>query len=317
MAVNASRAIFRLAGLKRTAGPFPGRVDLRCMPPVPASRLGPLQIRAPSRSPARHSKPAGRQTCQRNPQPARTVFPGDTCLSRRKPVPDRSHLRSASALSIALGLAAAPLGAQPADTPAGLLNTYPALSSIEDRSCLNILAEYEARAGSGALEPVIEGEIAPEAVESAEEDLLRCLRVASDAGETEAPVEDRDEPVAAEAAEAAPMAEEPVAPPEPEAEIAEPSPSAEAPAEPATGSAGTEAQAEAETEAESETDMPADAEPETTESGPSEAAEGGQETVADAMPEPAEDEAGEIVEEAEVQPEEDMLAEALAETAGP
>jgi len=230
-------------------------------------------------------------------------------------VPDRSHLRSASALSIALGLAAAPLGAQPADTPAGLLNTYPALSSIEDRSCLNILAEYEARAGSGALEPVIDGEIAPEAVENAEEDLLRCLRVASDAGETEAPVEDRDEPDAAEAAEAAPMAEEPVTPPEPEAEIAEPSPSAEAPAEPATGSAGTEAQAEAETEAESETDMPADAEPDTTESGPSEAAEGGQETVADTMPEPAEDEAGEIV-EAEVQPEEDMLAEALAETAG-
>ena len=230
-------------------------------------------------------------------------------------MPDRSHLRSASALSIALGLAAAPLGAQPADTPAGLLNTYPALSSIEDRSCLNILAEYEARAGNGALEPVIEGEIAPEEVENAEEDLLRCLRVASDAGETEAPVEDRDEPDAAEAAEATPMAEEPVAPPEPEAEIAEPSPSAEAPAEPATGSAGTEAQAEAETEAESETDMPADAEPETTESGPSEAAEGGQETVAGAMPEPAEDEAGEIV-EAEVQPEEDMLAEALAETAG-
>src|SRR6056297_3832528 len=151
MAVKASRAIFRLAGLKQTAGPFPGRVNLRCMPPIPtscdaadpagpASRLGPLQIRAPSRSPARHSKPAGRQTCQRNPQPARTVFPGDTYLSRRKPVPDRSHLRSASALSIALGLAAAPLGAQPADTPAGLLNTYPALSSIEDRSCLNILA---------------------------------------------------------------------------------------------------------------------------------------------------------------------------------
>lgn len=227
-------------------------------------------------------------------------------------MPDRSHLRSASALSIALGLAAAPLGAQPADTPAGLLNTYPALSSIEDRSCLNILAEYEARAGSGALEPVIDGEIAPEAVESAEEDLLRCLRVASDAGETEAPVEDRDEP---DAAEAAPMAEEPVTPPEPEAEIAEPSPSAEAPAEPATGSARAEAPAEAETEAESETDMPADAEPETTQSGPSEAAEGGQETVAGAMPEPAEDEAGEIV-EAEVQPEEDMLAEALAETAG-
>ncbi len=231
-------------------------------------------------------------------------------------MPDRSHLRSASALSIALGLAAAPLEAQPADTPAGLLNTYPALSSIEDRSCLNILAEYEARAGSGALEPVIDGEIAPEAVENAEEDLLRCLRVASDAGETEAPVEDRDEPDAAEAAEAAPMAEEPVTPPEPEAEIAEPSPSAEAPAEPATGSAGAEAPAEAETEAESETDMPADAEPETTESGPSEAAEGGQETVADAMPELAEDEAGEIVEDAEVQPEEDMLAEALAETAG-
>lgn len=227
-------------------------------------------------------------------------------------MPDRSHLRSASALSIALGLAAAPLGAQPADTPAGLLNTYPALSSIEDRSCLNILAEYEARAGSGALEPVIDGEIAPEAVENAEEDLLRCLRVASDAGETEAPVEDRDEP---DAAEAAPMAEEPVTPPEPEAEIAEPSPSAEAPAEPATGSARAEAPAEAETEAESETDMPADAEPETTQSGPSEAAEGGQETVAGAMPEPAEDEAGEIV-EAEVQPEEDMLAEALAETAG-
>src|SRR6056297_3795576 len=284
------------------------------------TRRSPLHASAPYRFAHLPDRPRG--TSNRlaakhaSGTPARANrFPGDTCLSRRKPVPDRSHLRSASALSIALGLAAAPLEAQPADTPAGLLNTYPALSTIEDRSCLNMLAEYEARAGSGALEPVIDGEIAPEAVENAEEDLLRCLRVASDAGETEAPVEDRDEPDAAEAAEAAPMAEEPVTPPEPEAEIAEPSPSAEAPAEPATGSAGTEAQAEAETEAESETDMPADAEPETTESGPSEAAEGGQETVAGAMPEPAEDEAGEIV-EAEVQPEEDMLAEALAETAG-
>jgi len=250
-------------------------------------------------------------------------------------VPDRSYLKSASALSIALGLAAAPLSAQQADTPAGLLNTYPALSSIEDRSCLNTLAEYEAEAGSGALAPVIEGEVDPEAFEDADEDLLRCLRVAADAGAggPEAPPdaaavpEAGEDPEAAEAEPAAPApdaeaAEAPPAPPAettevPDADAAEapqvpgetpetppmPEDTADADAEP-TEEEGAEAEAEVTQEPEAVEEEAATAEAEEAPAG----AESQAETEATSEPEAAEQDAT-----ADAEPE--SPAEAEPETA--
>lgn len=246
------------------------------------------------------------------PRQTRRVFTSILMdMSRRNPVPDHSYLKSASALSIALGLAATPLAAQPADTPAGLLKTYPALSAIGDRSCLNTLAEYEAEAGSGALESVVEGEIAPEAVEDADEELLRCLQVAADAGAdgSEAPaiaaavpedVEDPDGDEADEAESAAPDTETAVTDP-PETDAPQ-DPAAEAAEDPQAPDEGPEPPPMAEDTAE------ADAEPMEEEAEVTAAPEAADEETAAAEPVEGSDEA-ETRAEAEAAPEPDAMEE--------